>query len=29
MITLAAELVKSEGVVLVVETGNRDPCNNC
>ena len=29
MITLAAELVKSEGVVLVVETGNGDPCNNC
>ena len=29
MITLAAELVKSEGVVLVVETGNGDPFNNC
>ena len=29
MITPAVELVKSEGVVLVVKTGNGDTCNNC
>ena len=29
MITPAVELIKSEGVVLVVKTGNGDTCNNC